>query len=108
MEEINSTYADLSILEYRIFILRLSRFVTTQDMAELKYATAIPRGIAERLITPLDVFQYLESAGLMGPKNLNDLERLFISMERYELRRMVRTFKEERESDFNTFANTAL
>ena len=110
MEEMNSTYADtFNINEYRLFILRLSRFVTTHDMEELKYATEIPRGIAERLTTPLDVFQYLESAGLMGSENLNDLERLFILMEKYYLSRMVRTFKEERrQSDFSTFANDAL
>ena len=106
----NSTNADTyNFNDYRLFILHLSRFVTTHDMEELKYTTEIPRGIAERLTTPLDVFQYLENAGLMGPENLNDLERLFILMENYDLRRMVRTFKEERrQSYFSTFANDAL
>ena len=94
---------------YRMFILQLSRHFTTQDMEELMYVLEIPSGIAERLTTNLQVFKHLERIGLVGPNDLHHLERLFTLMDRYDLRRMIRTFNDTlRESNFSTFVNIAL
>jgi hypothetical protein len=38
-------------LEYRLFMLQLSHHFSPEDMEELKYVSAIPRGIGEKLMS---------------------------------------------------------
>ena len=66
-------------LEYRAFMLRLAKEISSQDLEEIKYAlrSRIPAGIRHTLDTALRVFDHLENIGFVGPNNLFELERLF-------------------------------
>jgi hypothetical protein len=79
-------------LEFRLFMLHLSHHFSPQDMEELKFVYDIPRGIREKLTTPLKLLDYLECRGLVGSNNLYKLKRLFSLMEMKELSSMVAGF----------------
>ena len=79
-------------LEYRLFMLQLSHHLNSQDMEKLKYSYGIPRGIGEKLTTPLKVLDHLECRGLVGPNNLYELEIRFSLMKKKKLSSMVASF----------------
>ena len=81
-------------LKYRGFMLKLSRQITAQDMAELKYmlASLIPDGKMEKIDTALELFRYLQKILFVEPNNLIKLEKLFREMEKPKLYKMVTKF----------------
>ena len=79
-------------LEYRLFMLQLSHHFSPEDMEDLKYVSAIPRGIGEKLTTPLKLLDHLECRGLVEPNNLYVLETLFSLMKKENLSSMVASF----------------
>jgi hypothetical protein len=81
-------------LKYREFMLKLSRQITDQDMAELKYmlTSLIPDGRKETLDTILELFRFLEQQLFIGPNNLGNLQELFRLMDKQRLYEMVRNF----------------
>ena len=81
-------------LKYRGFMLKLSRQITAQDMAELKYmlASLIPDSKMETIDTALELFRYLEKILFVEPNNLIKLEKLFREMEKPKLYEMVTKF----------------
>ena len=91
MDHSNEPIADL---EYRTFMVKLSRQFNSQDLNELKYmlTSMLPAGIMESLNTPLDVFLRLERLMLVGPNNLQTLERLLRSMGKKRLSSMISSF----------------
>ncbi len=74
-------------LEYRGFMLKLSRQITAQDMAEFKYmlTSLIPDGKKETLDTAIELFRFLEQQLFVGPNNLSKLEELFRAMDKTAL-----------------------
>ena len=82
-------------LEYREFMLNLSRQITAQDMAELKYmlvSPEFPEGKMESLKTALELFRFLEHMRFVEPSNLGNLKELFRSMGKAELFQMTTKF----------------
>ena len=81
-------------VEYREFMLKLSRQITAQDVAELKYVltSLIPEGKKESLKTALELFRYLEMLLFVGTNNLANLEALFRRMDKPELCQMITKF----------------
>jgi hypothetical protein len=79
-------------LEYRLFMLQLSHHLNSQDMEKLKYSYGIPRGIGEKLTTPLKLLDHLECRGLVGPNNLYELGLRFSLMKKKKLSSMVASF----------------
>jgi ribosomal protein L17 len=59
-------------LKYRVFMLKLSRQITEQDMKELKYVLTrlIPNGKKEKLNSALECFVYLNNKNLLEKINL--------------------------------------
>jgi hypothetical protein len=89
-------------LKYRGFMLNLSRQITAQDMAELKYmlTSLIPDGRKESLDTALELFRFLEQQLFIGPNNLGNLQELFRLMDKQKLYEMVRNFNYPRRREF--------
>ncbi len=81
-------------LKYRGFMLKLSRQITAQDMAEFKYmlTSLIPEGKKETLDTPIELFRFLEQQLFVGPNNLSKLEELFRAMDKLKLCHMITNF----------------
>ena len=75
-------------LKYRGFMLKLSRQITAQDMAEFKYmlTSLIPEGKKETLDTAIELFRFLEQQLFVGPNNLSKLEELLRLMDKPKLR----------------------
>ena len=89
-------------VEYRVLMLKLSRLLSSsEDIDELTYmlTTKIPAGIKERLLTPLEVFVFLEKSGVLGPKKLYWLHKLFQKMEKPDLSAMVLNFITNRHEE---------
>ena len=97
MDGVNKCIPDL---EYRVFMLKLSRQITAQDMAELKYllSSLIPEGKKESLKTALELFRYLEMLLFVGTNNLTNLKELFRRMDKPELCQMVTKFIQDRNT----------
>ena len=91
MDGLNKWIPDL---EYREFMLKLSREITLQDMAELKYVltSLIPEGEKESLKTALELFRYLEMLLFVGANNLARLKEIFLIMDKPKLCEMVAEF----------------
>ena len=86
-------------LEYRGFMLKLSRQITAQDMAEFKYMlTFIPDGKKETLDTAIELFRFLEQQLFVGPNNLSKLKELFRAMDKPKLCQMITHFILGRDS----------
>ena len=88
-------------VEYRIFMLNLSRQVTAQDMEELKYMLAspvIPDGRMDTFNTALKLFYHLKNLRFVGPDNLGNLKELFLRMDKPTLYAMTMNFTHERDS----------
>ena len=87
-------------LEYRVFMLKLSRQITPKDMEELKYVltSLIPEGKKESLKTALELFRYLEMLLFVGTNNLANLEELFRVMDKPELCQMITKFIHDRNT----------
>ncbi len=87
-------------LEYRGFMLKLSRQITAQDIAEFKYmlTSLIPDGKMETLDTVLKLFRFLEQQLFVGPNNLSKLEELFRAMDKPKLCHMITNFMLGRDS----------
>ena len=87
-------------LEYRGLMLKLSRQITAQDMAEFKYmlTSLIPDGKMETLDTVLKLFRFLEQQLFVGPNNLSELAELFRAMDKPKLCHMITNFILGRDS----------
>jgi hypothetical protein len=98
-------------LKYRAFMLKLSRQITAQDLAELKYmlTSLIPDGKKEKLSTAIELFRFLEQQLFVGTNNLGDLEKLFRLMKKPILRQMVTKYTRGRDhwaiESFKEFAS---
>ena len=97
MDGLNKWIPDL---EYREFMLKLSRQITAVDMAELKYmlTSRIPDGKKESLKTALELFRYLEMLLFVGTNNLANLKELFRRMDKPELCQMITKFIQDRNT----------
>ena len=102
-------------LEYRIFMEKLSRQMTAQDMEELKYVLAspvIPNDTMETLNTPLELFHHLKNLRFVGPNNLGNMSELFQRLDNPTLYRMITNFKRDRDNQtvgpFRRFVATEL
>ena len=97
MDGVNKCIPDL---EYRVFMLKLSRQITTQDIAELKYllSSLIPESKKESLKTALELFRYLEMLLFVGANNLANLKELFRRMDKPELCQMITKFIQDRNT----------
>ena len=97
MDGLNKWIPDL---EYREFMLKLSRQITAVDMAELKYmlTSRIPDGKKESLKTALELFRYLEMLLFVGTNNLANLRELFRRMDKPELCQMITKFIQDRNT----------
>ena len=86
-------------LEYRVFMLKLSRQITEQDMDEIKYMlkSRIPDGKKESLNTALKLINYLEQMLFVEPNILWDLEELFRRMDKPKLCQMITKFNLDRQ-----------
>ena len=85
-------------VEYREFMLKLSRQITAQDMAELKYmlvSPEFPEGKMESLKTALELFRFLEHQRFVEQNNLGNLQELFGKMDKHKLCQMVAKFKRD-------------
>ena len=91
MDGLNKWIPDL---DYREFMLKLSREITSQDMAELKYVltSLIPEGKKESLKTALELFRYLEMRLFVGANNLASLKEVFLIMDKPKLCKMAAEF----------------
>ena len=81
-------------LKYRGFITRLTDQITEQDMEKLKYMLTplIPDGKKESLVTGIKLFTFLEQILFVEPNNLENLEELFLEMDKPALSQIIRTF----------------
>ena len=97
MDGLNKSILDF---EYRVFMLKLSRQITSQDMAELKYllSSLIPESKKESLKTALELFRYLEMLLFVGTNNLANLQELFRRMDKPELYQMITKFIQDRNT----------
>ena len=81
--------------EYRVLMLKLSGLLSSsEDTDKLKYmlTSRIPAGIKEKLLTPLEVFIFLEKSYVLGPKKFHWLHELFLLIEKPDLSAMVLNF----------------
>ena len=87
-------------LEYREFMLKLSRKIDPKDMEELKYmlTSLIPDGKMESLDSAIKLFRFLERMLFVEPNNLGDLEQLFRRMNKSELCEMITKFIHDRKN----------
>jgi hypothetical protein len=98
-------------LKYRGLMLKLSRQITAQDMAEFKYmlTSLIPDGKKETLDTAIELFRFLEQQLFVGPNNLSKLEELFRLMDKPALCEMVTKYICGRDHRaVETFAESAV
>ena len=97
MDGLNKSILDF---EYRVFMLKLSRQITSQDMEEMKYVltSLIPESKKESLKTALELFRYLEMLLFVGANNLANLKELFRRMDKPELCQMITKFIQDRNT----------
>ena len=81
-------------LEYRVFMLKLSRQITAQDMEQLKrvLSSLIPEGKKESLKTALELFRYLEMLLFVETNNLAKLKEVFRIIDKPILCEMITKF----------------
>ena len=91
--------------KFRIFLERLSQEIEEDQLQGLKFILqgSIPSGHLEKCSKPRDLFSKMLQQGLLGEDNLDYLEKLFIDVQRLDLVKRVRAYR-QRESPGNVTA----
>ena len=88
--------------KFRIFLERLSQEIEEDDLHGMKFLLQglIPSGHLEKCSKPRDLFSRMIRQGLLREDNLDYLEKLFMDVQRLDLVKRVRAYR-QRESPGN-------
>ena len=86
---------------FLVFLQRLSLEIEEDQFQSMKFLVkdSIPLGILEKCVSPRDLFSRMQQKCILGEENLDLLEEMMITVERTDLAKRVKAFKNSRSED---------